>query len=294
MIKSYAKIDQNIPSTESLPDNVIEFFEKRQITKAVLKRNKITFKNEAMLFPYFKDDEIVNIKYRTLDKEFWQETGAEKVFYGLGDIQDEGTIYIVEGEMDKLALEVAGHKNVLSVPDGAPSPESKDYETKFKYIDNCEERLKDVKKIVIAVDSDAPGRRLEAELIRRLGPERCWRVEWPDGCKDANDVLIKHDVFGLWSCMEASKQVPIEGLFTVEDFSTEINSLYEDGLKGGISTGWLTLDNYYTVREGEVTVITGIPSHGKSSLQTALMVNLANDLQYSLRRISRCKGLYHP
>ncbi len=60
------------------------------------------------MFPYFKDGEIVNIKYRTLDKEYRQEKDAEKVFYGLDDIHGEDAIYIVEGEMDKLALEVAG------------------------------------------------------------------------------------------------------------------------------------------------------------------------------------------
>jgi hypothetical protein len=38
-------------------------------------------------------------------------------------------------------------------------------------------------------DQGAAGK-LESELIRRLGPERCWRVEWLDGCKDANDMLI--------------------------------------------------------------------------------------------------------
>lgn len=41
----------------------------------------------------------------------------------------------------------------------------------------------------IAVDKDAAGKKLESELIRRLGPERCWRVEWPDGCKEADDMV---------------------------------------------------------------------------------------------------------
>lgn len=80
MIKSYAKIDQNIPSTESLPDNVIEFFEKRQITKAVLKRNKITFKNEAMLFPYFKDDEKLTLNTGLLTRNSGRRRMQRKCF----------------------------------------------------------------------------------------------------------------------------------------------------------------------------------------------------------------------
>lgn len=46
--------------------------------------------------------------------------GAEKVLFGLNDIVGQPEIIIVEGEMDKLALEEAGYTNVVSVPDGAP------------------------------------------------------------------------------------------------------------------------------------------------------------------------------
>ena len=49
-----------------------------------------------------------------------QVKGAEKVLFGLDDIRDESTIIIVEGELDKLAMEEAGYRNVVSVPDGAP------------------------------------------------------------------------------------------------------------------------------------------------------------------------------
>jgi hypothetical protein len=45
-----------------------------------------------------------------------QVKGAEKVFYGLDDIADSKTIIIVEGEIDKLAMEEAGYLNVVSVP----------------------------------------------------------------------------------------------------------------------------------------------------------------------------------
>ena len=37
-----------------------------------------------------------------------QVKGAEKVLYGLDDIKGAETIIIVEGELDKLALEEAG------------------------------------------------------------------------------------------------------------------------------------------------------------------------------------------
>ena len=45
---------------------------------------------------------------------------AEKVLFGLDDCVGATEIIVVEGEMDKLALEEAGFRHVVSVPDGAP------------------------------------------------------------------------------------------------------------------------------------------------------------------------------
>eukprot|EP00959_Pyramimonas_sp_CCMP1952_P365532 7655497-Pyramimonas_sp.AAC.1 len=61
-----------------------------------------------MAFPYMRDGELVNIKYRGPNKTFWQVKGAEKLLYGLDDIKGADTVIIVEGELDKLALEEAG------------------------------------------------------------------------------------------------------------------------------------------------------------------------------------------
>jgi twinkle protein len=271
------------PSTD-LPEKVVKYFESRGIPEGVLKRNKIGFKNDEIMFPYFRDGEVVNIKYRKRDKKFRQVSEAEKIFYGLDDLNGSEEAIIVEGEFDKLAFEVVGYKNVLSVPDGAPSLKAKNYESKFSYIENCESKLKGLKKIILAVDGDKPGKKLEEELIRRLGPERCWRVVWPEGCKDANDVIIKYSEFELLKIIDEAKPVPVAGLFSVNDFSEELLTLYDKGQPGGESTGWSSLDKHYTVRQGELTIVTGIPSHGKSEKIDALMVNLAkrNDWRFAV------------
>jgi twinkle protein len=86
----------------------------------------------AIQFPYFRGGEVINVKYRDGRKNFRMAAGAERVLYGLNDISDVTTMW-VEGEMDKLALEVAGYPNTVSVPDGAPAPDSKSYESKFDF-----------------------------------------------------------------------------------------------------------------------------------------------------------------
>jgi len=68
---------------------------------------------------------------------------------------------------------------------------------------------------------------------------------------------------------------PIAGIVEVKDLVDEIETLYREGEGRGLSTGLLALDQFYSVQVGEMTIVTGIPGHGKSELLDALLVNLA-------------------
>jgi twinkle protein len=268
-----------------LPQTALDWFHARGIPDAVLARNRIDYGHavmaageapvEAVIFPYLRGGELVNRKYRTLaDKRFRLEAGCELILYGLDDLDPERLVW-VEGECDKLACEVAGVRSVVSVPNGAPAPETKDYTRALAFLDADRERLEAVRLHVIAVDSDHAGTMLGDELVRRLGPERCARVRWPEGCKDANDVLVKHDAEELRWYLEHPDPVPIVGAVGIEDCRDALLRLYEEGRPRAVSTGWRTVDALYTVRPGELTVVTGIPSSGKSNWLDCLCVNLA-------------------
>ncbi len=149
--------------------------------------------------------------------------------------------------------------------------------SKFTFLESDAKALEGVKEWIIAVDSDEPGKRLEDELSRRLGREKCKRVEWPRGYKDANEVLKAVGVIGLREIVNKAKPYPIDGVFTALDLSDRIDNLYENGFERGVATGWITMDQYYTVRPGEFTVITGIPNSGKSNWMDALAVNLCKE-----------------
>jgi len=275
----------------AVPPTVRDWFALRGIPEEIVTRHCISLQTAylpqleeevpCLVFPYFRHGETVNLKYRSVDgKHFRQVKDAEKILYGLDDLIEDWAV-IVEGECDRLALDVAGIKNAASVPDGAPPAGSKPSDQKFEYLVNCAEQLNPLKKIVLAVDNDPPGKTLEEELARRLGPERCWRVTWPESCKDANDVLMQRSAATLRECIEAAKPYPLEGVLRVADFAEDVVRLYHQGLSGGISTGWDSVDRHYTVRPGELTIVTGIPSHGKSQFLDALTVNLAHEHGWS-------------
>ena len=279
-IRSYVRPSAPEPKKAS---DLIEWFATRGITESVVMRNRIAkvkvwmpqTQSEvgAVAFPYFRGEECINIKYRTRDKHFKLESGAELVLYGLNDIQSRTVI--VEGEIDKLSLEVAGIQSCVSVPNGAPPASQRVNESRFDFLND--EALDQVQEWVIAVDADAPGNRLKEELIRRFGAEKCKVVRWPDDCKDANEVLMKYGKDLLAQCVEKAELVPLVGVFTADQLANELYDLYENGgLPGGEYSGWVEIHQYYSVMPGQLNIVTGIPGHGKSEWVDALCVNLAH------------------
>jgi len=262
---------RNWLAKRGISDNTIA---ENKLMSATVYMPQVETEVDAVCFPFFRNGEMINCKYRDRDKNFRMMAGAERWLYGYDDINADCLIW-VEGEMDKLSIYEAGIKSCVSVPDGAPSPNTKNYSSKFDYFDSAADRIKEVKRHIIAVDNDAPGFALQTELIRRLGPALCSVVTWPTGCKDANDVLLRHGKGAVIEAIETAKPAPVEGVFYVQDVYEDVVNLYQNGCVGGVDTGWENLSGLYSVRPGDFTVITGIPGHGKSEWSDALMVNIA-------------------
>jgi twinkle protein len=273
------------PAT-SHSDALLAFFATRKIGYPTIQKYKLSVsvewmpqleeRVECLQFPYYRGDECINVKSRSLlGKHFQQVADAEKILYGLNDVTDSWVV-ITEGELDKLSFAHAGIPQCVSVPDGAPQANAKPSEKKFEYLANCEATLEPLTKIIIATDNDAPGHALEEELSRRLGRERCWRVHWPEGVKDANELLVRDGEDALHALIAEATPWPIEGIIRIADVAEDVMRYYYEGRQHGLSTGWAPLDTFYTVRQGEVTVVTGTPGHGKSEFLDARAVHLCD------------------
>ncbi len=276
-VKSY---DKPVPRLEKLPIKTIEYFEKRGISNDTLLRFGITQCDEFMpiarkevptiCFNYIKDGELVNIKYRAKDRDFKLYKNAELIFYNLDSIKDEETVIIVEGEVDCLSLHEAGIYNVVSVPNGASTGQQQ-----LKYLDNCWQHFEDKKRIILFTDNDPVGLALRDELARRLGKERCYKVDYPEGCKDANDVLVNHGKPMLHSIIEQVKRWPLDGIITMDDIFDTVVDYYENGYPKGVAAGIGEFDDLLTFSGGQMTVVTGSPNMGKSEFIDYIVTSLA-------------------
>ncbi|MDY0096388.1 MAG: DnaB-like helicase C-terminal domain-containing protein [Candidatus Vecturithrix sp.] len=261
---------------------VLEWFVKRGISEKTLLNNGIgygrsfTDKN-GIQFPYYKDGQVVNIKHRTADKQFRQEKDAEKCLYRHDAIKagKGGTLIICEGEIDALSFVEAGFEYAASIPDGAPSENSKTFHKKFEFLKSAEKIIDQYERVIVATDNDGPGVRAKTELARRIGVERCLQVTYPAGCKDANDVIVKFGKDALIDVVKSAKPFPIDGVISPEDLQSQLCNIYQNGYSQGSKTGWSELDELYTVCPGQMTIVTGIPGSGKSNVVDNLILNLA-------------------
>ena len=266
--KVYVKPQPIEVAKKKLSKQALEWFKTRGISEKTLDSLKVTAgkewmpqtqKDESVIeFNYYIGDDLVNVKYRDGRKNFKLFKGAEKVFYNIDSVVGHGWCVIVEGEMDVLALHEAGIENAISVPNGATLSHNN-----LDYLDNCIDYFIGMDKVVIAVDNDPAGEALRQELIRRLGAEVCYLVDFGES-KDSNEVLLKDGGDALVSIIANSKQVPLENVTTFRDIEGDITDFVTNGFKPGYQVGLPNFDDIFSTYTGQFITVTGIPSSGKS------------------------------
>jgi len=259
-----------------LSDKVIKWFEKRGISNNTLIKMKITEGKEFMpqtgkeentiQFNYFINNELINIKYRDGKKNFKLVKGAEKVFYNIDSTIGHDYVVIVEGEIDALSFIDAGVHSVVSVPNGATVTG-----TNLDYLDSCIDYFEGKEKIIIAVDKDEAGENLRQELIRRLGAETCYTVDFGD-YKDANEFLVANGRNMLSSIINDASPVPIENVLTLRDIDDELQEFIHEGFKPGYQIGLDNFDSIFSTYTGQFITVTGVPSSGKSDFVDRMVV----------------------
>jgi twinkle protein len=252
-----------------LPKNVVDYFFTRGIGQETLLKSKITSGTEwmpqigketnAIQFNYFRNGELINVKYRDARKNFKMVKDAELIFYNLDAIKESDWCVITEGEMDALTFIECGIDQVVSVPNGASKGNQK-----MDYLDSCYSYFENKKKVVIATDNDEAGRALREELGRRIGFEVCVWIDFGE-YKDANDLLkATRSKEAVKKCLEKTHDFKIDGIFTIDDVWDEVSDIYSNGLPTGSKTGDDEFDAHLGIMPGELTMVTGIPGHGKS------------------------------
>ena len=285
-------VDDNRWRDLTVENGSINYLKSRGISEDTAKKVGIKFKHHyiasekkempCIVFPYRYNGSTEFAKLRSFPQKGFSSQGSAVNFFNIDNVNDNEFMIICEGEMDCLSFMEIGYKSVVSIPHGAvmkvvDGKIDAHEDNKFKFIWNAKKKLDECQKVVIAMDSDKSGQAMAEELARRIGKDKCFKIEYPEDCKDANEVLVKHGAEELDKITANPIPYPVSGLYDASHFYEEVDDIYEKGIGSGVSTGYQEVDELYTIVEGQLTVVTGHPSSGKSEFVDQIMVNIARD-----------------
>lgn len=233
----------------------------------------------AVVFPYRHNGELVNRKYRSADKQLMQDKAPIPTLFNVDAIDSPDEVIWVEGEPDVMALHEAGFPQAVTLKDGAPEKVRAEgdparlNDKRFAALGTHQDLMAKVSRFYLAGDQDGPGQALREELARRLGKHRCWLVTWPEGCKDANETLVRHGAQGVRDAIAAAVAIPIDGMQQLEPGT--LVALRHGMPPPILTTGTAATDRILSLPgEGRLIIVTGIPNHGKSSWVMFVKVHL--------------------
>ena len=268
-IKEKKYVKPNKENIKKIDDKAIEYLNSRKISKQTIEKFKIVSdkNNSAIAFPFFENQELINIKYRAInEKKFWAEKDAKHILFNL-DHCIEDFLIVVEGEIDCLSMFEYGY-NVVSVPSGASD---------LSWIENQFEKLQSYKRIYLSFDNDEAGQEAVKKIAKRLGEYRCYNIILP--FKDVNECLMQGiEKEKISNCiLNASdfqnKVIRDAGEFIVDLLNFNKNKLQLYGVRclwsglQEILKGW---------RMQEWSIWTGKNSSGKTTLLNQIIVDLIN------------------
>ena len=252
-----------------------EWVEQRGLDVGLAQRYGFKTVGDHVAFEYRKGGKVHNTKIRRGKGDMpWAQSGLPLILWNLdcltGDATERSLIF-TEGEPDSLACIQAGFLDVVSVPNGAPATQNEEGDGRFKYLYKGESLLPEIDKFrnfILAVDGDEKGKFLRDALAVRLGEHRCLWVDWPDGCKDANDVLREHGTDALWECLANPKRMFTDEVATLDDIPDPQEEL-------SFHLGYDKLSQHLRFpRKGFVTIL-GPYESGKSTFLRQLMYNMS-------------------
>lgn len=283
--RSISSPQPGLPTMTDLSPAAVAWFESRAITgptaaaagckSCVVFFAKLGRNAEAVAIPFIRNAKAVNWKYRCVEaKDFSQQKGGQQCLYGFDDARQRHVVILTEGELDALALREVEYEATCSCPAGAPPVHAENIAGKLEFIaDAAEDVFEPAERVILATDADEPGIRWRDAMAEKIGREKCYTVQYPQDCKDCNDVLLKHGRDALRACIETAAPYPVAGVATFADYADAIWAYYRDGgAVRGLTTGWPTIDEHFRLCPGSMNVVTGIPSSGKSEWLDQLML----------------------
>ncbi len=247
----------------------------RLLTPETIAKYKVSQTDGTIIFPYFRENEIVMIKYlipKQPDgkRKIWASKETEPCLFGWQASSGRSRkLCLAEGEIDAMTLYQYGvGMDCMSVPFGAGK------DGKQQWIAGEFDNLAAYDEIYLCLDDDDEGHIATKYIMERLGSYRCRIVTLPR--KDANDCLKQgiHETV-IKRCFEEAVSIDPAELKAAKSYAEQIKKgiNHVSDAEMGYALPWTKAFGTINFRPGEMTVWTGINGHGKSQLLGHLMLD---------------------
>lgn len=222
-------------------------------------------------FPYRREGKPYAWKFRKISEKKWRSSpGVSRSLFNEDCLRSgSGPVVLTEGEMDAIAVIQAGFGRAVSLPDGWTEDNGK-----RQVLIDAESLLRQSSFVIVAGDNDEAGRGLPKTVANVLAGHDVRFVTWPEGCKDANDVLRLLGEGAVAKCLnEAIKLDPPGG------FITALSDLPPMPSRRVLRIGMKPYDFGLAFEVGTMSVGTGTPGSGKSTFTTFAAFHIAQHEQ---------------
>ncbi|NPD15767.1 AAA family ATPase [Xinfangfangia sp. D13-10-4-6] len=221
----------------------------------------------VIALPYRRDGKPYAGKFRAIEKKDWRSTqGVSRGLFNEDALREgDGPVVITEGEIDALSVIQAGYSRAVSLPDGWTVDGGK-----RDVLIEAEPLLRTAPYIIVAGDADEAGASLPRTVSNILDGHDVRYVTWPDGCKDANDVLMRFGEGELAGCLADAVQMDPAG-----GFITSLHDLPPMPERRVLRLGMSPYDHGLAFEVGAMSVGTGTPGAGKSTFTTFAAYHIA-------------------
>lgn len=302
-VKEKSRMPSSQNAVKAYSKDVSAYFNSVGITTPTLLKEDVyepSGRSKLVGFPYYISLTLVNVKFLNLEsakgKPKWfqlpKTIGTKLCFWGLQNLdinkdtkrKEPNYLIIAEGEKDTLTWKECGYRNAVSVPQGAPAINAKDFKKEFEYLDEkyFQSSIRPYVDIFyLSTDADEAGVLLRDQLALRLGKEKCRVIKYPPDTKDINDVFTHNkeltadfDRGAVKDCFDNAGSYPIKGIIKPSDLRYELMRLAEGGLTPGIGTGLGEFDYLMTFKRKLTSYWTGIANMGKTTFIRWVLVRL--------------------
>jgi len=224
---------------------------------------------QCVAFPYHRAGDPYAAKFQTQDKQWRSSQGVSRGMYNEDALGKDADLPIVitEGEKDALTVMQSGFLRAVSLPDGWTKEGNK-----TEALVAEEKRLRDSPFVIVAGDNDEAGESLPKVVANILQGHDVRVVTWPEGCKDANDVLMAMGEGEVASRLNAAKRIDPPG-----GFITAMSDLPPLSRRRVLRTGIDWVDQRLAFEVGALSVGTGTPGAGKSTMTTWALFHVAKN-----------------